>query len=341
MTKRTKTILYVLLGALVLGAAAAAGGYCALYGNATVGGGTVQVRSGEGRDALVERLAEGGLLKNPARFARTATLLGFTGDPVPGHYRVEEGMSYLSLIRALQRGWQSPVRVTFNNIRTLPQLAGRLSRQIEADSAALVAHLTDPATAARYGFTAPTFAAMFVPDTYEMYWNVGAEGFTERMKAEYDRFWAGARDEKRERSGLSREQVVTLASIVAEETARADEMPRVAGVYLNRLRVGMPLQADPTLKFAVGDFTLRRILDRHKAVRSPYNTYLHAGLPPGPICLPSPVAVAAVLDAEAHDYYYFCARSDFSGYHDFARTLAEHNRNADRYHAALDNRGIR
>ena len=339
--KKTIRILAVAGGLIAAGIVVAVGFYDLLYGDAVVRSGSVYVRSGESRDEWIADLTAGGLLKNPARFERTARWIGFTGDPIPGHYQLKESSSYLQLIRAFQRGWQSPVRVTFNNIRTLPQLAGRIARQIEADSAALAARFTAPAEAERFGFTGETFIGMFVPNTYEMYWNVSPESFLERMKAEYDRFWSNGRDAKRERTGMSCNEVTTLASIVAEETAKADEMARVAGVYVNRLRTGMILQADPTLKFAVGDFTLRRILDVHKTVESPYNTYKYAGLPPGPICMPPVTAIDAVLDYEEHEYYYFCAKEDFSGYHRFARTLAEHNRNAARYHAALDSRGIR
>jgi UPF0755 protein len=339
--KKTIRILLLAAGVLLVGLGAAAGAYYAVYGGAVARGGSVYVRSGESRGEWIADLTAGGFLKNPARFERTARWLGFTGDPAPGHYRLTENTDYLQLIRAFQRGWQTPVRVTFNNIRTLPQLAGRIARQIEADSAALADRLTAPEAAERFGFTGETFIGMFVPNTYEMYWNVSPDAFLERMKTEYDRFWSDVREAKREKTGMSRNEVTTLASIVAEETVKADEMARVAGVYVNRLKTGMILQADPTLKFAVGDFTLRRILDVHKEVESPYNTYKYAGLPPGPICMPPVTAIDAVLDHEDHDYYYFCAKEDFSGYHRFARTLAEHNRNAERYHAALDNRGIR
>ena len=232
------------------------------------------------------------------------------------------------------------MRVTFNNVRTLDRLAGSVSRRIEPDSATLAETLTDPATAERYGYTPQTFMAMFVPDTYEMYWNCSAGDFLDRMKRESDRFWK-EREAKLARSGLSREEAVTLASIVYEETKKKEEMPRVAGVYVNRLRRGMPLQADPTVKFALGDFSIRRVLFAHLEVDSPYNTYKHAGLPPGPICMPSIAAIDAVLDFEAHDYLYFCAKDDLSGAHVFARTLPEHNRNAQAYARALNWRGIR
>ena len=182
---------------------------------------------------------------------------------------------------------------------------------------------------------------MFIPDTYEFYWTVSPTQFIERMRREYDRFWTPQRDAKRQRSGLSRLEVMTLASIVYEETRQSDEMPRIAGVYINRLRKGWPLQADPTVKYALQEFGLRRILHRHLKYPSPYNTYINKGLPPSPICMPGRNAIEAVLDFERHDYMFFCARPTFDGYHDFARTLREHNANARAYSAELNRRKIR
>ena len=183
--------------------------------------------------------------------------------------------------------------------------------------------------------------SIFIPNTYEFYWTVTPEDFVDRMYKEYMRFWTGERDKKRERSGLNRVEVSTLASIVYEETRKVDEMPRVAGVYVNRLKQGIPLQADPTIKYAMQDFGLRRILYRHLKYESPYNTYLHRGLPPSPICMPSIEAIDAVLNFEKHDYIFFCARPTFDGYHNFARTLKEHNANARAYQAELNKRKIK
>ena len=182
---------------------------------------------------------------------------------------------------------------------------------------------------------------MFIPNTYEMYWDTSVEEFVERMHTEYERFWTKERDAKRKRSGLSRMQVMTLASIVYEETRKGDEMPRVAGVYINRLRKGMPLQADPTIKYALQDFGLRRILNKHLKHPSPYNTYINKGLPPTPICMPSITAIDAVLNYESHKYLYFCARETFDGYHNFAATYNEHLQNARKYQRELNRRGIR
>ena len=259
----------------------------------------------------------------------------------PGHYVLEPGMNVVQVARMLKLGLQTPVRVTINNVRTRAQLAGKLARQIEADSATIVAALTDPATARKAGFDSVTLFSMFIPDTYEFYWTVSPAQFIERMRREYDRFWTPQRDAKRQRSGLSRLEVMTLASIVYEETRQSDEMPRIAGVYINRLRKGWPLQADPTVKYALQEFGLRRILHRHLKYPSPYNTYINKGLPPSPICMPGRNAIDAVLDFERHDYMFFCARPTFDGYHNFARTLREHNANARAYSAELNRRKIR
>jgi UPF0755 protein len=191
------------------------------------------------------------------------------------------------------------------------------------------------------GFNNQTIPALFLPDTYEFYWNTDAEGFVVRMFQEYNKFWTEERKQKAQSKGLTPIQVSTLASIVNKETNMSDEMPRVAGVYLNRLKNNWLLQADPTLVFAWDDYSIRRVLDRHKEIESPYNTYKYIGLPPGPICIPSIAAIKAVLDAEDHNYFYFCAKEDFSGYHNFAKTLAEHNRNAIKYQQTLNQRGIK
>ena len=330
-------------GIAVVLAAVVAGGYFAFRyyrSTAVMRDGVVLIPTSSDFGQLCDSLSASGLLRNEKKFERLARMRKLDRAVRPGRYALEAGTTYAELIDRLRAGLQSPVRVTFNNVRTLDRLAGSVSRRIELDSASLAETLTDPATAERYGYTPQTFMAMFVPDTYEMYWNCSAGDFLDRMKRESDRFWK-EREAKLARSGLSREEAVTLASVVYEETKRKEEMPRVAGVYVNRLRRGMPLQADPTVKFALGDFSIRRVLFAHLEVDSPYNTYKHAGLPPGPICMPSIAAIDAVLDFEAHDYLYFCAKDDLSGAHVFARTLPEHNRNAQAYARALNRRGVR
>jgi len=260
----------------------------------------------------------------------------------PGRYLLDDTMNCIQVARMLRLGRQTPKNVIINNARTPAQLARRLAAQIEADSSLIASVLLSDSTALALGFSSPLeMFAIFIPDTYEMYWNTAPRQIVKRMKKEWDKFWTSARTKRLDSTGLSRMQAVTLASIVYEETRKTDEMPVVAGVYMNRLRIGMPLQADPTVKYATGDFSLRRILRKHLQTDSPYNTYKYKGLPPTPICMPSKEAIDAVLEYSRHDYLYFCAREDFSGYHNFARTYSQHLQNARRYSAELDRRGIK
>jgi UPF0755 protein len=233
------------------------------------------------------------------------------------------------------------LNVTFNNVRTKEDLAGKVSKYLVADSLSILNLFTDENQIKKFGFTKETYSAMFIPDTYEFYWTTSAEGFADRMKLEFEKFWNMERREKAEELKLTPIEVTILASIVQAETAKNDELKRVAGLYINRLNRGIFLQADPTVKYAVGDYSLKRILNVHLEIDSPYNTYKYAGLPPGPINFPETSAINAVLNYEKHKYLYMCAKEDFSGYHNFSATLAEHNRNAAKYRAALDRNKIR
>jgi UPF0755 protein len=276
-------------------------------------------------------------------FRAVARFLDYPQLVKPGVYAFQKDMSNLKAIRMLRSGQQTPVKLTFNNnLRTLSELAGKLSKNIGLDSATLSAYLQQPQVAKQYGFDTPTFIAMFLPNTYECYWTISQEQLLDKMKQEYEKFWNENRLQKARQVGLSPLEVSILASIVdAEQTQHDDEKPRIAGVYINRLRKNMLLQADPTLVFAHGDFTLKRVLNQHKEIDSPFNTYKYEGLPPAPIRLPSVSGLEAVLNFEQHDFIFFCAREDFSGYHNFARTNAEHERNARSYHAALNKANIR
>src|SRR5690554_3323970 len=258
----------------------------------------------------------------------------------PGRYLLRTGMNTNQIVNKLRAGEQDPVNVTFNNARFNEDLAGKVSRYIQADSVAILQLFSDTIKIEQWGFNPETFRAMFIPNTYQFYWTTSAEGFAERMKKEYDRFWTDDRKNKAEEIGLTPIEVITLASIIQEETAKNEELKRVAGLYINRLNRGMPLQADPTVRYAVGDFSVRRILNAHLEVDSPYNTYKYAGLPPGPVNFPEVSAIEAVLDYEKHKYLYMAAKEDFSGYHNFASTLSERNRNANRYRAALNKKKI-
>lgn len=264
-----------------------------------------------------------------------------TAGVQPGRYDVGSGQSVLDVARRLRRGAQSPLRLTVPCVWRSQDLAGRLARVLMVDSAALAGVMTDATLLRELGTDSANVVGLCLANTYEVYWTVTPADFLRRMKQESDRFWTAERRAAADRLGLTPAQVVTLASIVDKETAAVAEQPRVAGMYLNRLRTGMKLQADPTVKFALGRFDLRRILHEHLTVDCPYNTYRYEGLPPGPICLPSLQSIEAVLHAEDHDYLYMCAKEDFSGTHNFARTYAEHMANARRYRAALNARGIR
>ncbi len=262
-------------------------------------------------------------------------------NPKAGHYILPKGATPLSIVNMLRSGAQKPIRLTFNNIRTLEDLSGRLAEQVEADSLSLLGHLKEPATAAKYNIEPEEVIGLFIPNTYEIWWNTSPEALTDRMAKEWEKFWNKERTTKLSRTKLSRMEVITLASIVYEETKNVGEMPKIAGVYINRLRRGMPLQACPTAKYAVGDFSIKRVLHKHTQTPSPYNTYLHRGLPPGPICTPSIAAIDAVLNYADHNYLYFCAKEDFSGRHNFSTNLSQHNAYSRRYSEALRRAGIR
>lgn len=256
-----------------------------------------------------------------------------------GSYSVEPGTKAISLSRRLKQGRQNPVKFTFQNIRTLDQLASRADARMEFTSEQFLAACDS--VLPPLGFKRAGYPAAFLPDTYEFYWTESPENFVKKLADVRNSFWTPERREQAKSLGLTPVEVATIASIVEEETAKSDEKPKVARLYLNRLQKGMKLQADPTVKFALSDFSLRRILGKHLAADSPYNTYLHAGLPPGPIRIPARSAIEAVLQAPKHDYLYMCAKEDFSGYHNFASDYPSHQANARRYQAALNARGIK
>lgn len=271
---------------------------------------------------------------------RAIELLLKRGKVKPGRYRVRKGMSVRSIARMLHAGEQEPVRVTFTNIRRLEQLAGRLGRVLEPDSEAFLRVFLDPEVQRTAGLKEETMISLFLPNTYEFWWNITPERFVDRMRQEHVAFWSNQRNARAKELGLSPTEVSTLASIVQAETVRMTDAPVIAGVYLNRLRIGMPLQADPTLTFALGLDSVSRVLNTDKQVESEYNTYRNAGLPPGPINMPEPRFIDAVLEAPKHEYLYFCARADLSGYSDFSRTYEQHLVNARRYQRALNQRKI-
>ena len=280
------------------------------------------------------------LLKTENFFDWVAKKKNYPALIKPGRYIIDQDFSYNAFINMLRSGRQTPVRITFQNIRTLNQLAGKIGRQIEADSAQIMSFLSDDSNYIADGFKKETVIAVFIPNTYEIYRNTDARGLYNRMLKEYRKFWDGDRMARASEKGLDPVEVAILASIIDDEVVKADEKPRIAGVYLNRLKRGIPMQACPTIKFALNDFTITRVLYKHLQINSPYNTYMHGGFPPGPIGCPSIEGIEAVLNAEDHDYLYFAARADFSGYHNFSRTLAEHNHYAAIYQKELNKRKI-
>lgn len=260
--------------------------------------------------------------------------------PLTGRYRIGQGESMMDVVTRLSRRMQTPINLTVGNSRTMDRLAKSLSNQLMIDSVEIIALLTDTALIRQWGYDRQTLPVMIVPDTYQVYWDVTAEALIARIRKEHDRFWDGERLAKAEQIGMSKNEVCTLASIVDEETNNAGEKPMVAGLYMKRLKVGMLLQADPTVKFALQNFKARRVTNSMLKADSPYNTYLYKGLPPGPIRIASKVGIDAVLNYVKHDYVYMCAKEDFSGTHNFARTYSEHLANARRYQQALNKRKI-
>lgn len=301
----------------------------------------VYIATGSNIDSVVHNLAVNDLVKDTATFRWAAERMEYPLRVKPGKYRLSEGMNNRSLINLLGGGFQEPVQLRFQNIRLKDQFAAFLSSQLEPDSTRFIQLFNDNQTARKYGFNTDNFYSMFVPNTYEFYWNTSAEEFIARMHDEYGRFWTAERKEKAAALNLSAIQVSILASIVKGEAMHNDEMPTIAGLYLNRLRKGILLQADPTVIFATNDFTIRRVLNRHLSTDSPYNTYIYRGLPPGPINMPSIAAIDAVLNYKKHDYIYMCAKDDFSGYHNFAKTISEHMVNARKFQRALNERNIK
>ena len=284
------------------------------------------------RDSLVQKR----IIKDLVTFSFVAKVMDYQESVKPGLYKITPKLTNRQLVRLLRSGQQTPVNITFNNVRTDEDLAEKITRNLEIEAADFLRVLQDSVHASKFGFKKQTVLSLFIPNTYEVYWNVTAIDLFDRMYKEYKRFWTADRQAKAAQLGMDPVEVSTLASIVQAETSKADERPKVAGVYLNRLKINMPLQADPTLIFAIGDFEIKRVLNVHKEIESPYNTYKYTGLPPGPINLPDISALEAVLTPQQHSYLYFCAKEDFSGYHAFATNLRDHMINARRYQQALN-----
>lgn len=297
------------------------------------------VRPHTSMDSLMAQVEEHYRIASPWNMRLHARLLHFS-HPKAGCYQLLAQEGDVSFLRRLRNGEQTPVPVTFNHIRTRPQLAQRLSEQLLLDSIDIIQRLENDSFMAQYGLNKGTAVSLFIPDTYEMFWTISPDRLFERMHQEYRRFWTAERLGKAQSLGLTPAEVATVASIIEEESNKDFEYPIIAGLYLNRLRIGMPLQACPTVKFALQDFSLRRILNKHLQYDSPYNTYLYKGLPPGPIRIPRAKTMDAVLNRTQHNYLYMCANSAFNGTHRFSATYAEHARYAREYQAELNRRKI-
>ncbi|WP_346882118.1 endolytic transglycosylase MltG [uncultured Algibacter sp.] len=285
------------------------------------------------------------LLEDIESFDDVAEQKKYVSNIKAGRYAIKKGMSNNDIINSIRIG-NMAIKVSFNNQPTLEKLAGRISKEIEADSIALLEAMKDDSFLLKHGFNKATALGMYIPNSYNLYWNLSAEDFRARMLEEYKRFWTAERLKKAKTINLDQNQVIALASIVHEESKQASEQPRIAGVYLNRIRIGMPLQADPTLKFAAYQLPkykntiIKRVLNVHKTIDSPYNTYMNLGLPPGLIAMPDISAIDAVLNYEKHSYLYFAANAKRLGFHKFAKTLTQHNINAREYQHYLSSQGI-
>jgi len=299
----------------------------------------IYIKTGSDLSDLSEILEKQDILIDAITFEWVCRFKNFT-KVNPGKYRILNRMSNSQIINLLRSGKQEKIKFSFYNVRTKKQLASRFSHTLEPDSTTIINLLNNPEFTSKYGFTPETIMAMFIPDSYEFYWNTSVEDFFAEMGKAYKNVWNDERKQKAQAIGLSQTEVAILASIVEHETYRKDERSTVAGVYLNRIRRGILLQADPTVIFAVGDFTINRVRKGHLEIDSPYNTYKYKGLPPGPIAIPSISSIDAVLANERHGYIYFCAKEDFSGYHNFASNFAQHQVFARKFQRALNKRNI-
>ena len=342
MNKKNKKILVgCLLAAILLGIAGIAHIYYYFFAQPFQITDTtyIYIDRDDDVDSVYHKIIEVG---NPKQMHGFESLVRHQGYNVKtGRYAIKPTDNMRYLHRRLSMGYQTPIKLTVGSVRTLDRIARNTARQLMVDSCEIANILNDTAYISKLGFTPETLPALFIPNTYEVYWNMSAEDFMQRMLKEHKAFWNEKRLKQAEAIGLTPIEVATLASIVEEETANQAEKPMVAGLYINRLKKGMLLQADPTVKFSLQEFGLKRILFKHLEVDSPYNTYKYAGLPPGPIRVPSYQGLESVLNYTKHNYIYMCAKEDFSGTHNFAVTSAQHAANARKYQQALNRRGIR
>ena len=288
---------------------------------------------------LIKKLEDDTLINDILSFSFLSKLMEYQENIKIGAYKVKMNMSNYEMITMLRSGNQTPIKLTFSYARKIEDLAEKITTKLKMSKDDLLNYLNENIN--NYsGFKKTDIISIFLPDTYEVYWNISPEKLTNKMYSEYKKFWNEERLSKLDKINLNQKEAIVLASIVASESRMLDEADRIAGLYINRLNRNLRLQADPTLIFAANDFTIRRVLNKHKKIKSPYNTYIHRGLPPGPIRLASKKYIDAVLNYEKHNYIYMCAKEDFSGYHAFATNLSDHNRNAKKFQIALNRRKI-
>lgn len=344
MDRKKRNILWIIILLIVLAGAGGAGTiYYYLFAKQFQISKTtyIYIDRDDNLDSVYHKIIRAGKPKSMFGFQYLAEKEHYGNEIRTGKYAINPDDNMRYLYRRLSMGYQTPVSLTVPSVRTLDRMVRAVSRQLMIDSVDIAKLISDSAYYTRMGYSKETLPSLFIPNTYEVYWNMSADAFMKRMQKEHAAFWNEERRKKAESIGLTPEEVSTLASIVEEETANGPEKPMVAGLYMNRLKKGMLLQADPTVKFGLQEFGLKRILFKHLEVDSPYNTYKYPGLPPGPIRIPSIQGLESVLNHAQHNYMYMCAKEDFSGTHNFAATLSQHMANARRYQQALNRRKIK
>lgn len=340
--KKKRIVIGTFLALILIGAIGAGTGYYYLFAPQFYPKKTayIHIDRDDTIDSICNKLKNKGNPKNLTGFHWLAQYRDYPQNIRTGRYAIRPKENVYHVFSRLYRGYQEPMNLTIGSVRTLDKIARSAGKQLMIDSAEIAGTMNDSAFLQKIGYTTETMPCLFIPNTYQVYWDMSVEEFFERMQKEHRKFWNQERLAKATAIGLTAAEVSTLASIVEEETNNNQEKPMVAGLYINRLHAGMPLQADPTVKFALQDFGLRRITNAHLEINSPYNTYLNTGLPPGPIRIPSPIGLDAVLNYTRHNYIYMCAKEDFSGTHNFASNYAEHVKNARKYWNALNERKI-
>jgi UPF0755 protein len=337
--KGNKVLMIVLL---VLLAAGLIGGYFAFGPNtgSLAEGEYLYIHTGSNYEQVKAALDKGGFVRDMKSFEFLAKQADYPSKVRAGRYRIKRGMSNWAIVRMLRSGKQEPVKLVLGKMRTKADFIRAVSTHLEAESEVMKRMLVDNVYLGQFGLDSNTALCAVLPDTYEFFWNTSADKAFRKIEGNFSRYWSESRKAKAAAQNLKPTEAIIMASIVEEESNKRDDQPKIASVYINRLQKGMRLQADPTAKWAAGDFAIRRITSAHTSIPSPYNTYYVAGLPPGPICTPSAATIDAVLAAPKTDYIYFCAKEDFSGYHRFASSYAEHMKNASLYQQALNARGV-